>query len=157
MYAEATFVCPSYWINDAYVSEGRGSWHYQYSVPFAAHGDDVYALFGPAMPNQPPAFNRAVRNLWRTLIQTGRPTIDPTTYLNGAPPNWSGHNSSLMLNLNITGGAAYEATTLFGVNVTQFQEPGLKNDFKMVRAYPWESGRGARCDFWRSLGDRIPI
>lgn len=62
-----------------------------------------------------------------------------------------------MLNLNQTGGTPYVAASNAGVNVTQFTEPGLQNDFRAVDAFAWEGGRGKRCEFWRSIADRIPI
>jgi hypothetical protein len=63
-----------------------------------------------------------------------------------------------MLNFNTTGGTPYEAPALFGtLNVTQFQEPGLKNDIETVDAYAWEGGRGARCEVWRTLAEKVPM
>jgi carboxylesterase type B len=50
IYAETTFVCPSYWLAEAYTpSNGveRRSYKYQYSVPPALHGSDVAAYFAP--------------------------------------------------------------------------------------------------------------
>jgi hypothetical protein len=41
-------------------------------------------------------------------------------------------------------------------NVTQFREPGLVNDFRLVDVYLWEGGRRIRCDFWRSVGAVVP-
>ena len=49
--AESTFVCPSYWMADAWSGHGRKAWHYQYSVPFASHQADIGAYFGPAPDN----------------------------------------------------------------------------------------------------------
>lgn len=43
IYAETTFVCPSYWMAEAYSDRGRTSYKYQYSVPSALHGTDVTA------------------------------------------------------------------------------------------------------------------
>ena len=42
------------------------------------------------------------------------------------------------------------------MNITEFQDPGLKNQFDVVNAYTWEGGRGIRCDFWRSVGIVVP-
>jgi len=42
------------------------------------------------------------------------------------------------------------------VNITEFREPGLMNNFSLVNAYTWEDGRGVRCDFWRSMGVVVP-
>jgi len=59
IYAEMTFVCPSYWLAEAYTNNGREGWKYQYSVPAALHGTDQTGYFGPAMPQQGPDFVRA--------------------------------------------------------------------------------------------------
>jgi len=47
IYAETTFVCPSYWLAEAYTDNGRSSYKYQYSVVPATHGQDVSVYFGP--------------------------------------------------------------------------------------------------------------
>jgi carboxylesterase type B len=154
IYAEAIFICPSYWINDAY--EGR-SYHVQYSVPFASHGTDVPAYFGPETPNQPAEFVQAYRQMWGNYIKTGNPSIRSERAANPFPVWFEGSRlgESTMLNLNTTGGTPYIAATQYG-NVTQFMEPGLENDFKRVNAYTWEGGRGKRCDFWKSMAPKIP-
>ena len=59
IYAETTFVCPSYWIAEAYTDAGRASYRYQYSARIAFHGSDVAGYFGPAAPNQGADFVRA--------------------------------------------------------------------------------------------------
>lgn len=41
IYAETTFVCPSYWMAIAYNDVGRTSYKYQFSVEPALHGGDV--------------------------------------------------------------------------------------------------------------------
>ncbi|ETN41115.1 uncharacterized protein HMPREF1541_03050 [Cyphellophora europaea CBS 101466] len=50
IYAETTFVCPSYWMAEAYTPSGatdRKGYKYQYSVPPALHGSDTVAYFSP--------------------------------------------------------------------------------------------------------------
>jgi hypothetical protein len=59
IYAETTFVCPAYWMAEAFSDKGRNSYKYQYSVPAATHGADVTGYFGPATPNQGPDFELA--------------------------------------------------------------------------------------------------
>lgn len=59
IYAETTFVCPSYWMAEAFTDKGRSSYKYQYSVPAAQHGADVTGYFGPAAPTQGPDFVHA--------------------------------------------------------------------------------------------------
>ena len=34
--------------------------------------------------------------------------------------------------------------------------PGAQNQFRLANAYTWEGGRGQRCDFWRSMGKKVP-
>lgn len=65
IYAEASVVCPSYWLSTAFSNSSgnltRTAYHYQYSVPFAAHGADLTAYWGPPTPNQGPDFVQAFR------------------------------------------------------------------------------------------------
>lgn len=75
IYAEATFVCPSYWMASAYTSNGRRSWHYQFSVPFASHTTDMNAYFGPSTPNLSTDFILAFRRIWGNFITKGDPSI----------------------------------------------------------------------------------
>jgi carboxylesterase type B len=77
--AEATFVCPSYWMATAFTSSNRKAYHYQYSVPFAAHRADVTAYVGPATPNQGPDFTLAIRST--SLHSDFLLKITLTTYL----------------------------------------------------------------------------
>jgi hypothetical protein len=72
-------------------------------------------------------------------------------------PKWDGGMDTKMVNLNETGGVPYETVTQFGATVTQFADPWLKNDFKIVDAYDWEGGRGKRCDFWKSMAEKVSI
>lgn len=153
IYAEATFICPSYWLNTAY---SPSSYHYQYSVPFASHGDDVTAYFGPSAPNQSPSFSQAFRNIWGNFITTSSPAVSSDATLSKWPA-WTGGATSEMVNLNETGGVPYQTVTSFGVPVTQYMDPGLENAFAVVDAYSWEGGRGQRCDFWKSVAGKIPI
>ncbi|KAH7348201.1 Alpha/Beta hydrolase protein [Pyrenochaeta sp. MPI-SDFR-AT-0127] len=147
IYAEATFVCPSYWINDAYSSPAYASYHYQYSNPFASHGEDVPALFGPAQLNQPPTFTSKLRQIWGEFVKYDISSTVQT--------KWARGKGARMVNLNITGGTPYQAVTQFGT-VTQFQNPGIQNAFPLVDAYSWEGGRGKRCEFWRGIADKVP-
>ncbi|KAH7117916.1 Alpha/Beta hydrolase protein [Dendryphion nanum] len=152
IHAEARFVCPSYWLNNAYTS----SYHYQYSVPFASHGDDVPAYFGPSTPNQSASFSLAIRKIWGKFIVQSNPSVSSEPAVANWP-KWSAGDRSKLVNLNTTGGVPYQAVTQFGATVTQFREPGVENRFSVVDAWEWEGGRGKRCEFWRSLADRISI
>lgn len=153
--AEATFVCPSYWLNSAYTAK-TNTYHYQYSVPFASHGNDVTGYFGPSAPNQSPSFSQAFRSIWGNFITSDSPLVSSDAVIK-TWPEWTGGSTTKMLNLNETGGVPYQATTNWGATVTQFMDPGLVNSFSVVNAYSWEGGRGKRCDFWKSVADKVPI
>ncbi|KAK0756325.1 hypothetical protein N5P37_011240 [Trichoderma harzianum] len=168
IYAEATFVCPSYWMASAYTSNGRRSWHYQFSVPFASHTTDMNAYFGPSTPNLSTDFILAFRRIWGNFITKGDPSIT-NAIANGASssnpnaangastwPAWT-ETSPKQLNLNETGGVPYSFTTQWGVPVTQFQQPGLRNAISVVPADTWEGGRGTRCNFYQTLASSIPV
>lgn len=62
MYAETSVICPSYWFASAFSSSNRTAYHYQYSVPFAVHGADLTAFYGPPTENQGPDFVRAFQS-----------------------------------------------------------------------------------------------
>jgi len=166
IFAEATFVCPAYWLSSAFTA--KDTWHYQYSVPFALHGSDISAYFGPATPNQSDDFVLAFRRIWGNFIIGGNPRIS-NPLANGASspnpnapngastwPEWT-DSSPKMLNLNETGGTPYTAITLYGLPVTQYMQPGLRNALAVVPADTWEGGRGSRCALYKSLGPSIPV
>ncbi|KAL3294914.1 carboxylesterase type B [Colletotrichum asianum] len=166
IYAEQTFVCPSYWLSSAFTGP-KSAWHHQYSVPFAWHTSDVPAYFGPATPNQGTEFVLAFRKIWGNFVTKNDPSISneeangassaEASATNGASqwPVWT-EAEPKQLNLNQTGGVPYQFTTQWGVTVTQFQAPGQVNAIAVVPADSWEGGRGARCDFWKTLAPSIP-
>ncbi|KAK4937189.1 hypothetical protein LTR10_022094 [Elasticomyces elasticus] len=166
IYAETTFVCPSYWMAEAYSDRGRTSYKYQFSVPPALHGTDVTVYFGPAAANIGPDLALAFRQIWGNFITTNNPSI-PASVANGAS---SGNNTTsngaanwppftvyapYQIDLNQTGGTPFLATTS-SYNITEYGEPGLQNNITLVNAWTWEAGRGYRCDFWRSVGAIVP-
>lgn len=150
----------------AFAQPGKAAYHYQYSVPFASHGADVTAYFGPAAPNQDPRFVKAFRQIWGNFVTAGDPSIASSvatgggvpTAVNPNPasvwPQWTDANPR-MVNLNETGGVPYQTPFVASV-VTQYMDPGLKNDFTLANAYTWEGGRGQRCDFWKTMGPTVP-
>ncbi|KAL8733069.1 MAG: hypothetical protein Q9181_003724, partial [Wetmoreana brouardii] len=75
VYAETTFVCPSYWLAEAFTNNGRVAYKYQYSVIGAQHGSELTAYFGPAMPNQGPDFSKAFMAIWGRFITANDPSI----------------------------------------------------------------------------------
>ncbi|KAK0128822.1 hypothetical protein ONS95_000772 [Cadophora gregata] len=173
IYAETTFVCPSYWLAEAYTNKGREGWKYQYSVPAALHGTDQTGYFGPeSMPQQGPDFIRAFMTIFGNFITQDNPAISASIAAGNSSTTASSNNQSLIdwpaytnaspyqLNLNETGGEEYSAVgvTFNGtpLNVTQYRNPGLRNNFTLVDAFSWEGGRGTRCDFWRSVGPIVP-
>ena len=167
LYAETTFVCPAYWMAEAFTDKGRKAYKYQYSVPGAQHGADVLAYFGPPYEPQGEDFARAVRTMLGNFVIRDDPSISAEVAQGGDPdanieaakawPLFS-TASPLELNLNNTGGTLYSAdSTVPGLaNITQTKDPGLKNDFQAVDAFKREGGRGKRCDFWRSVGSLVP-
>lgn len=167
IYGETTFVCPSYWLAEAYNTQGRTGFKYQYSVPWAAHGSDSTAYFGEPTPNQGSDFVLAFQRIWGNFIISDNPSIS-SQIANGASANGTSQNelenwpqftpyNPMMANLNETGGTEFEAATGFGgFNVTEHRDPGLRNDLSLVDGYTWEAGRGLRCDFWRSVAAIVP-
>ena len=173
LYAETTFVCPAYWMAEAFTGSNRKAYKYQYSIPGAQHGSDVSAIFGPAAPNQGPDFVKAIMTIWGNFVTHNDPSIDAAIADGGNGTSVSGTGDGsvgamafpafsvaqpLQVNLNQTGGTPYSAANAVpgGTNVTQLGEPGLSNDFSVVNAYDWEAGRGRRCDFWRSVAKVVP-
>ena len=167
VYAETTFVCPAYWLSEAFTNNDRVAYKYQYSVIGAWHGSELPSVFGPPTPNQGPDFNKAFMTIWGNFVTQNYPSISPSI-ANGVNstgnglaatnfPAWNLRNP-LQLNLNQTGGQPYSSTTFSPTapNTTEFEEPGLVNDFSIVDARSWEGGRGVRCDFWRSVGGIVP-
>lgn len=166
IYAETTFVCPSYWMVEAY-SDKESSYKYQYSVGVALHGTDVAGYFGPATTNQGPDFTRAFMTIWGNFITTNNPSIS-NEIANGASSNMSSAENPasswppfsiyapFQIDLNETGGVLASVPTTAGLNLTEHVSPGLSNNFTLVNAYSWEGGRGMRCDFWRSMAALVP-
>jgi carboxylesterase type B len=124
IYAEATFVCPSYWLSDAFTTYNRTAFHYQYSVPGALHGSDVTAYFGPALPSQPRSLTTVFRQIWGHFVTAANPTT-AEGLMNLTWPAWAKDGHSKMLNLNTTGGVPYSASQLTETNITEYTDPGL--------------------------------
>lgn len=91
MYAETTFVCPSYWLASAFAMSSadtkektptKQAWKYQFSVPPSEHGADLdaYQAFnrealGKGTMNE--AARTAVQLAWGRFIIYGDPTLPP--------------------------------------------------------------------------------
>ncbi|KAI9826686.1 MAG: hypothetical protein M1819_007320 [Sarea resinae] len=172
IYAETTFVCPSYWLAEAYTGNGRTAYKYQFSVVPAEHGDDISVFFptsglAPLGPEYSSDFVTAALSIWGNFVMYNSPIISAAT-ANGANssstnsgdavaawPQWTSMNP-IMLNLNETGGSVVSIPLTTSQNITVDVDPGLTNDFSLVQAYPWEGGRGYRCDYWQSVGGIVP-
>lgn len=148
IYAESAFVCPSYWLATAFSGQGKKAWHYQYSVPFAQHGADMSAVFGPKGVNQSPDLVQSFRTMWGRFIVDDDP--------GASYPAWTDGTTARQVNFNVTGGTAFDITTGWGSTETEYKGPGLTSDIQVVDAYAWDGGRGARCAFWKQLGPKIP-
>lgn len=101
IYGETTFVCPSYWLAEAYTPSGatqRRSYKYQYSVPPALHGADGSAYFSPPnTQNVGEDMSLAFKTLLGNFIVYDNPSI-PLEIAMGA----SSMNSSSDGNTNST-------------------------------------------------------
>ena len=172
IYAELTFVCPSYWMAEAYSSQGRTAYKYQFSALPGTHASDLHAYFGPlgGVPYLSTDIQRAFMMIWGNFITQENPSISSavaagssanTTAGDNAATRWPAFSISepYQLNLNQTGGTPAVGTmgVYSPVNTTFFVGPGLMNSFSLANAYTWEDGRGVRCDFWRSVADDVPM
>lgn len=165
IYGESTFICPSYWLADAYTTYRDGGYKLQTSTPVALHGLDDLAVFGNRpLPNYGSDYIRGVQRIWGNFIKTGNPsgTSIVDTFLGlDRWPRYSFSNPE-MFNLNQTGETLETVNKTLNaalqyVNATWYVGTGLRNDFTIVDANAWEGGRAARCDFWRSIAARVPM
>lgn len=162
LFAEQTFVCPSYWLAESFSTTPHKAYKYQYSVIPAEHAGDLTAFLGPPTPSQEGDLARALMTLWGNFITRNDPSIPADVArgedgdggeggFDGVFPQFE-IARPVQVNLNTTGGMPYEAL----LNVTAFGGEGVRNAFGLVDAYAWEGGRGTRCDFWRSVATLIP-
>ncbi|KAH4935915.1 carboxylic ester hydrolase [Parastagonospora nodorum] len=165
IYGELTFVCPSYWMAEAYAGDDRSSYKYQYSPLPGLHADDLVAYFGPlgSAPYLSTDFQRAMMKIWGNYVTKSDPSIS-NEFANGSSNSSASANAAsswpvfsnatpYQLNLNQTGGTLVPQTETTQAYLTG---PTLKNDFSLANAYTWEAGRGARCDFWRGVAPMVP-
>ncbi|KAL5117487.1 hypothetical protein ACEQ8H_004652 [Pleosporales sp. CAS-2024a] len=166
IYAELTFVCPSYWMAEAYSGHDRTSYKYQFSPLPALHGQDVVSYFGilGSAPYLSIDFQRAMMKIWGNFVTTSDPSISDalargsssnSSASKNAASNWPVFSNSApyQLDLNQTGGTLIPANSTTAAYLTG---PSLRNNFTLANAYTWEAGRGARCDFWRSVAPLVP-
>lgn len=170
IFAETTFGCPSYWLADAFAGHhGKESWKYQYSVTPAYHGSDLTAYFsvGERLPTR--GFRHTFQKILGSFIINDTPIISIMDAIGGASnasvprgadgnvswPRW--HESApVLMNLNTTGGTLVRDTVTDHLAYWLREDPGVTNEFRLADAASWEGGRRKRCDFWRSVGPRVP-
>ena len=166
---EATYTCPGYWFAEAFSGSGKQSWKYQYSVTPAYHGADLTAYFSVNATTPTPDFIYAFQKIWGNFIMNDTPVI-PLVEARGNASNatvprgprdtlqWPEYTNSshIQMNLNTTGGTIKVVPVTPDYSYDLRLDPGVTNDFRLVDAYAWEGGRGARCQFWRDVAERIP-
>jgi hypothetical protein len=147
LYGETTFVCPAYWLADAYTGHGPGkkAWRYQVSTPNAFHGVDIGFLTGDPVVTGATGvageeFRRGFQEIWGRFIVTGDPTLAGKAPGTAAASEdrwrvWGQGGTHDMLNLNVTQGTS-------------------KADWSVVDALAFEDGRGKRCALWAEVGVR---
>lgn len=156
IYAEATFICPSYWLAEAHNGKGKKGWKMQYSIPIALHGYDAIALFGNNLqPVQGEEFVAGLQRIVGDFIRTGTPG-DVEEWTPFKSPNWD------MLNLNQTGGVEVDVNSaldlgLNGMGLKWMIGPGLKKEFVVENGCGWDGGRGERCAFWKAVAGQVPM
>lgn len=130
--SQTTFVCPSYWMVEAYSQDvGKAAYKYQYSVPLGTHGTDLTAYFGQVPPtNQPLEFQRAFMTLLGNFIVSDDPSISAaiangpsSTETTNPASDWPAFSvaAPYQIDLNTTGGTPYQTEPLGApFNVTQY-------------------------------------
>ncbi|KAH6719329.1 hypothetical protein BKA61DRAFT_274472 [Leptodontidium sp. MPI-SDFR-AT-0119] len=143
------------------------------TVPAALHGADLPEYFGPGiMPNLGPEFIRVFMTIFGNFAMQDNPSISALIAAGNSSTALSSTSQSILdwpaytngrpyqMNLNQTGGKEYSAVGIMfdetPLNVTNYRNPGLRNNLTMVDAFSWEGGRGVGCDFWRSVGSIVP-
>lgn len=169
IYAETTFVCPSYWLTEAYSDNDLGGqgYKYQYSVIPARHADEVNAWANwPGTLPYSYDFAVAFQRIYGNFIVNSNPSIS-NAVANGVTKNnesasvnaassWPPYSiyAPYQIDLNTTCGEG----RITNDDGSYFCRPGpeTQNRFSQVNAYTWEAGRGTRCDFWRAMGEIVP-
>ncbi|KAJ5773640.1 hypothetical protein N7457_008536 [Penicillium paradoxum] len=170
IFAESSFGCPSYWLADAFAGgHAKESWKYQFSVTPAYHGADLTAYFSVGATTPTRSFIHAFQKIWGNFIINDTPVIsvidakggtDNSTVPEGADgditwPKWN-DRSPVLMNLNTTGGTTSYQQVTDHLSYWIREGPGVTNEFSLADAAKWEGGRGKRCEFWRSVGPRVP-
>ncbi|KAI1765357.1 putative carboxylesterase [Hypoxylon sp. FL1150] len=167
--AETTFHCPAQWLAEAFGTQSRQAWKYQYSVTPSYHGADVAAFFsvGATLPNAD--FTKTMQKIWGNFIIHDSPIIsvlDATAGHSNATvpigadgsiewPKFTADNP-VQMNLNTTGGSVSQVSVPPYLEYYVRSGPGIVNNFNLSDLLTWEGGRGQRCDFWRMVAERVP-
>ncbi|KAF2503018.1 carboxylesterase family protein [Lophium mytilinum] len=166
VFAESTFVCPSYWLAEAF-SE---AWKYQYSVVPAYHGADLSAYWSDGASVPGTSFIHAFQKIWGSFITQNSPVISVADAKDGLAnatvpvggygqinwPKYTPQNPNMM-SLNTTGGVVTPVVVTDHLKYNVVLEPGITNSFKLVNARSWEGGRGDRCNWWKSVAAKVPV
>jgi carboxylesterase type B len=133
MYGEGGFVCPSYWLVQAFPS--TQAWHYQFSVPPAQHAQDVQYYFpsGGIPPQGKETFSWVLTSAFVNFIVNWNPTIPAsfgTSYKTssgifyGVPwPAYGIARETDQMNFNISGSGS---PALTAVNDVDGLTPGVE-------------------------------
>lgn len=171
MAAESTYCCPAQWLSEAYSSTFRKAWRYQYSLTPSYHGADLSAYFSVGATVPDADFRYAFQKMWGSFIIHNSPVIsvkDATAgKANAVVPMRGGVNGAIswpedsmtrpsLLNLNTTGGDVSLVTVTDDLSYYVRSGDGIVNHLRLVNPWSWEGGRGARCEFWRSIGQWVP-
>lgn len=166
VYGETTFICPSYWLAEAYSDNAWGGqgYKYQFSIPSAYHGADGAAFLQPPYTTSyySTDFVYAFQTMYGNFIVNDDPSV-PNRIANGVTrdanntfnpwsefPPYSIYEPALV-DLNTT------CPEIIQVGGLPYCTGGdQKNVIRVADAYAWEGGRGVRCDFWKSMGELVP-
>ncbi|KAI0173305.1 putative carboxylesterase [Hypoxylon sp. FL1284] len=167
--AETTFHCPGQWLAEAFSTDSRQAWKYQYSVTPSYHGADVTAFFsvGATLPNAD--FSHALHKISGNFIIHDSPIISTSDvtagYANATVPMGADGNiewpqftqgNPVQMNLNTTGGSVSQVSVPPYLEYYVRSGPGIVNTFNLSNLMTWEGGRAQRCDFWRTVAARVP-
>ncbi|KAH7018857.1 Alpha/Beta hydrolase protein [Ilyonectria destructans] len=168
MAGESTFDCPAQWFAEAYSTDSRKVWKYQYSVSPSHHGADLSAYFavGAEVPNAD--FRHALQKIWGNFVISNSPIIsvaDVTAgYKNATVPKrgnkirWPEYSlkNPQHMDLNTTGGEVTLVPVTDELSFYVRSGVGIVNNFRLANGWTWEGGRGARCAFWRAVSAKVP-
>ncbi|PYI00819.1 carboxylesterase family protein [Aspergillus sclerotiicarbonarius CBS 121057] len=169
IFAETTFDCPAQWLAQAFSHGPRQAWKYQYSVTPAYHGADLSAYFSAGVSWPDPGFRKAFQKFWGQFIMADTPVIslrDATANVSNASVpigangtiDWPQYTPRrpFQMDLNTTGGYLIHDVVTSNLSYWLREGDGIVNNFRLVNATAWEGGRGARCDFWSAVSERVP-